>query len=137
MPFSFTDDVEPLSYRQVYHVWITSANTNFQLARSPWPTPSNKKLQIEKILVTNMNGGATTVHIWDQDLSNTTTVGRGSGSIGGSLLSVGAGAANSSGVGGTTITIPDNDCPAEYFGAGIAVMSTQINTFVSAEVDIV
>ena len=131
------DDVEPMTYRDSGHVWCTSANSNFQVARSSWPNPANKRIQLQKILITNMNGAATTVHLWDQDLSNTTTLGRGSGSVGGSLISIGVGAGNSSGVGGTTVTIPDNDCTIEYFGSGIAAMSTQINVLVCCEYDVV
>jgi hypothetical protein len=151
MPVSLSDDVEPLSYRQTRGIWLTSANSNFQLVRAPWPAPSNKKLQIEKLVITNTNGAPALVHLWDQDLSNTTTVGRGSGSIGGSLLAYGVGGAagttttasgtvqvsSASGVGGTTLLVNDTSQTAEYFGAGIAAMSTAINVFLSVEYDVI
>jgi len=120
------------SYSETYSFIVLSANTNFQLARSPWPAPVNKKMVLQKLSVTNTLpsslGGQ--IVIWDQDLSNSTPPTR--GSAGGAILTVGVQAGSVSGVTATTMLISETQCPEESFIGGLAMQSTLVNTTVSA-----
>jgi len=107
-------------------VFAGATNSGVMIARAPWPAPVNKYFVLRKVVATQTNftsGGF--MAIWDQDLSNTTPVGRGSGS--GPLLQVPLAPLSSGTPGGPTMTILDIDaCPQQYFQAGV-VVSTNVS----------
>lgn len=98
------------------------------ITRAPWQTGSNKYYVINKLIVTNtttaFGSGALSLAIWDQDLSNTGPVARGSSL--GPLLTVPISSTVSGSVQGTSLnqmTVLGHDqLPAEYFQGGITVI---------------
>ena len=128
-------DYEPFTWRETYSVVVTSANSNFQLARMPWADPINKIGRLKKVTISNLDGAGATVHMWDQDLSSSTPTTR--GSAGTALVVLGAGGAGASGVGATTVAWGEKDLPSTPFLGGMALQATRINVAISAEVEFV
>lgn len=128
-------DYEPFTWEDTYNVRVTSANTTFQLLRAPWADPVNKKIRLKKVAITNLDGAAGTVHMWDQDQSSSTPTTR--GSAGTALVVLGIGAAGASGLGGSTTVFGEKDLPAEEFLGGVSVQATRINVQISAQVQFV
>lgn len=127
-----TRESEPFCFPDEYNVRITSANSNFQVARAPWPDPVNKYFVLKTVHVTNLDGAATAVHLWDQDLSNTTPAT--AGSAGTALVVLEGAASAASGVAGAT-TRYENLPPRKFF-AGIAAQASRINVHIAVEVDV-
>jgi hypothetical protein len=119
----------------VKHGQNFSGSAGTMITRAPWPAPANKYYVIRKLIVSNTTavtsgGAALSLAIWDQDLSNTTPVARGSGLL--PLITVPL-AGNASGGAGSlsAMTVLGQDqLPPEYFQAGITV-STVISTGLS------
>lgn len=103
---------------------------NFMLTRAPWQSPVNKYYVIRKLIATNMqtgfnvSSGGIIMSLWDQDLSNTTPVARGSG--GQPLLVVPVGGASGTAAIGMT-SLSNAQLPQEFFQAGITMTSTPAN----------
>ena len=114
----------------------TSAATATQLLRIPWADPYNMKARLKKLQITNTVSGNCSVYFWDADLSNTTPVTRGTGTITNALLHIGIAASPIASGGGTTVTYSEDQLPALEFEAGIAFAATNINTQVSGEFEI-
>lgn len=104
-------------------VGITSG-TNFQIVRGAWAT--NQKIEITKLIVTNLSGLPGFVNIWDQDLSSTTAVGFGSST--GPLLTVPYGATSTSGIIPVQTILNEEQLPNIVFEAGIAIQSNGLGT---------
>lgn len=128
-------DRRPFSMPVVKHNQnpISGGSTGYMITRAPWQTGSNKYYVIEKLIITNgavaASGLPTTLNIWDQDLSNTGPVARGSSA--GPLISLpipmqtnlsGIGSANTA---PAAITIGRDALPQEYFQGGITVIGWQ------------
>ena len=129
----------PFGYTVPKNVRITSANSNFQLTIAPWMAePFGKTLIIEDIEIANLNGGAGTLHLWDQDLTNSGAPSP-RGSAGTALISIGFAAANASGVGAsqTNVSFNDGSLEAREFRAGIAMQASVLNVQVMANIRIV
>ena len=126
-------EMEPFGMPERYEVRITSANSNFQVARSPWPSPVKKYLIVKAVHISNFDGAAGSVHFWDQDLSNSTPPT--AGSAGSALVVLGTSASAASGVACTTDKY--ENIPPKKFYAGIAAQATRINVHIAVEVDVV
>lgn len=120
----------PFAMPVVKHGQNFSGTAGTMITRAPWQSPVNKYYVIQKLVVTNgsaVNSGQLSLAIWDQDLSNTTPVARGSGLL--PLISVpvpfsvsGGGA----GIGSSPLLALGRDqLPQEYFQAGITVSTVQ------------
>jgi hypothetical protein len=132
---SFADRI-PFSYRVVKTKKITSAGVDTLLTRAPWQAPINKYYRIIKVVITNYNGSAGTLSLWDQDLSSTTPATR--GSAGAALVNLSCPGPAASGAGiSNTVTFGSDALPNERFEAGItAQMSNSLNTFVMLELSV-
>lgn len=104
------------SEEEPYYVTFVSGGITTQVARSPWP--KGMYIELVSARVSNPNGAAAQVILWDQDLSGgtaTTAV----GSAGNYIASFGAGA----GVSGVAVTTAEygtaGDGPNPRFYAGI------------------
>lgn len=75
------NEVQAFGFSKAETVVVTSANTATQLMRIPWPDPYNMKARIKKILVSNVDVSGAQLLIWDADLSNSTPLTRGTGTI--------------------------------------------------------
>lgn len=128
-------DYEPFTWRDTYSVTVTSANSTFQLARMPWADPVNKMGRLKKVAISNLDGAGVTVHMWDQDQSNSTPTTR--GSAGTALVVLGVAGAGASGVGAATVLFGEKDLPATAFNGGISLQATRINVQISAEIEFV
>ena len=128
-----TRPIPPFAYRETYTLRVTSANSSFQLARAPWADPVNRYFELAKVYVSNLDGAACAVHMWDQDLSSTTPAT--TGSAGTALVVLEGGASAASGT--AALTSKYEDPPAQKFFAGIAVQATRINVSLTVEVDVV
>ena len=141
-------DRRPFSMPYVNHVVTLGAvNNATMIARAPWPAPVSKYFVLRKLVATvnpnavSFSGGI--LGIWDQDLSNTTPISRGSG--GGPLLVIplvpSGQTALASGqpiAAGASMTILDIDsCPQESFFAGITCQASISGVGVSFEADVV
>jgi hypothetical protein len=120
------------SYTEDYFVNVTSASSNFQLARAPWPSPVNKKLQLLQITMSPTAGTASgsQVVFWDQDLSNSTPPTR--GSAGGAMLILGCTASANSGATTVTTVFSEHQTPEMQFNAGCAIQSSTLNNSIAA-----
>lgn len=137
-------DRRPFSMPYVNHANNLTVSTATMVARAPWPSPVNKYFILRKLVVTAAPGFAATsggfMGVWDQDLSNTTPIARGSG--GGPLFTVPLNPVFMGSGNGTTapsMTVLDIDaCPQEIFQAGVCVQSniSGVQT-VSFEADVV
>jgi len=125
------------SYTEDYSINILSANTSMQLARAPWPSPVNKKMQLLQINVTPTAGTAlgSAVVLWDQDLSNSTPPTR--GSAGGAILTFGATGSAASGTASITSSLSEIQTVEHQFIAGVAIQATTINVNVAATFKII
>ena len=119
----------PFGMPVVKHGQNFSGTAGTMITRAPWQAPSNKYYVIRKLIVSNMsavNSGQLSLAIWDQDLSNTSPVARGSGLL--PLISVPVNYAVSGG--GTASTSPltvlaQDQLPPEFFQGGITVSTVQ------------
>jgi len=125
------------SYTEDYTLNILSANTSYQLARAPWPSPINKKMQLLQINVTPTvgTGLGSQVVIWDQDLSNSTPPTR--GSAGGAILTIGATGSAVSGTATATTALSEIQTVEHTFIAGVAMQATTVNVNVAATLKII
>lgn len=136
-------DRRPFSMPYVNHVTNVVANTATMIARAPWPQPVGKYFVLRKLVATytGLTSGGVSLAVWDQDLSNTTPIAR--GSAGGPLLvipatQVGSTAGQASGISIPSMTILDIDaCPQEMFQAGICIQSFASGLTVSFEADVI
>lgn len=126
--------ITPFTYRVSKTLRITSANSNFQLSRAPWPDPVNRIYRIKQLVISNPSGAAAQVVIWDQDLSNSTPVAR--GSAGGALINVGVAASGASGTYSAAEKFDEGQLPDVFFQGGIAVQANQINVAIAAELEV-
>jgi hypothetical protein len=126
-------DYEPFTWSDTYNVRVTSANSTFQLARMPWADPVNRVGILRKVAVTNLDGTAAVVHMWDQDQSSTTPTT--AGSAGTALVVLGVGAAGASGTSATTAVYGEKDLPARAFLGGISLQCSKINVDVAATIE--
>ena len=140
-------DERPFAMTVVKHGSVGVTNSGVMITRAPWPAPTNKYYVLRKIIATQTtatgaSGGS--LAIWDQDLSNTSPVAR--GSAGGPLLTIpvtpllGASTSGAGVVGGSaTMTVLDlNACPREYFQAGVTCLPTISGAVnISLELDVV
>lgn len=134
-------NLRPFSMTVVKHTANFSGTAGTMMTRAPWQSPINKYYVIRKIVITNMSAATSGLGlgIWDQDLSNTSPVARGSSASPLMMLP-----AQTTGPGNATI-IGRDQLPAEYFQAGItmttyvsgAVASAVSGVFVSAELEVV
>lgn len=116
-------------------------STNYtMLARAPWPQPVGKYFVLRKLVATSqtaamVSGGV--LNVWDQDLSNTTPIARGSGGL--PLLSIPITPVVVSGQPCQGMTILDIDaCPQQFFQAGITCQtSASGGVLVSFEADVI
>ena len=122
--------VYPFSYLDTVNLVVTSANSDRQLYRAPWPL--DMYVELLDVRVTNSLGSGGQIVMWDQDLSNTTptTV----GSAGQALAIFGVGGAAMSGVASATITYEPGPTPRFY--GGIAMQASALNAQISATVRI-
>lgn len=130
------EDLHPYSTVVPKQVRILSANTSMQLALAPWmQTPFEGTLIIEDIQISNFNGAAGALHIWDQDLTNTGAP-AGKGSAGAALITIGFAASGASGTSAsqTNASVSQGSLMAKNFRAGIAMQSTVLNVNVMANV---
>lgn len=123
---------EPFTYTLTKKVTGTSANLNFQLTRVPWADPFNLTYHLKEIHITNPDGAAGQVLLWDQDLSNTTPASRGSASVDGAVYVAGVAASGSSGTGLTAVITLANPLK---FDAGIAMQVSKLNMTVVGILD--
>lgn len=97
---------------------ITPINTNFQLMRIPYPAPNASKTILLGLQFSNPNGTAAIIKIWDQDLTDSSTVAGNRGSSSAPLY---------------TVTVPANGDNVQdvitrpYFQTGIACQTSQNN----------
>ena len=132
-------DRRPFSMPYVGHASSVSGTT--MVSRAPWPAPVGKYFVLRKLVVsynasTLVSGAA--IGVWDQDLSNTTPIGRGSG--GGPLITVPLVPSWVSGTTMASMTVLDIDaCPQESFYAGLTVgtVATNSGISISFEADVV
>lgn len=136
-------DRRPFSMPYVGHSAVLTAITatsGAMVARAPWPSPVNKYFVLRKLVVTvnaaNLTSGGT-MPVWDQDVSNSTPVSR--GSAGGPLLVVPlVPSVPLSGITQASLAVLDIDaCPQEMFQAGITVAPNVSGCTVSFEADVV
>lgn len=123
-------DRRPFSMPVVKHNLnaISGGSTGYMITRAPWQTGSNKYYVINKLLITNTTtafaSGALSLAIWDQDLSNTGPVARGSSL--GPLLTVPIvsqiSGGNTVGVTNQITVLAHDQLPGEYFQGGITVI---------------
>lgn len=125
----------PFAYSQEHGTKAASGNTSYQLARMPWQTPTQKLGRPRVITISNPVGTAGALHIWDQDLSNTTPPTTGSAGDGVLILEFGASGASGSAVKTTTYGPGYQPIPDAKFVAGIAFQVTQPGVKVFADVD--
>ena len=119
------------------HTFITSASSNFQLLFGPYANPTNRKLYLRKMIISNSIGTPCAVRIWDQDLAGSGTASRGSAASNGCLLELTATQASAtSGIPIATSYEP-SQIPIIPFEAGIAVQCTQLNANLMWEVGVV
>ena len=138
-------DRRPFSMPVVKHGTLAAAAQSISgtmITRAPWPSPVNKYYVLRKIVATQttmVSGGF--LSVWDQDMSNTTPVSR--GSAGGPLLQIPiTPLIQNSGVfinSAATMTTVDIDaCPQEFFQAGITIQQNVSGTVnVSLELDVI
>lgn len=118
----------PFGMPVVKHGQNFSGAAGTMITRAPWQAPVNKYYVIRKLMVSNASsatsgGGSVTLNIWDQDLSNTTPVARGSGTL--PLITVPlVGNASGGALVNTMTVLSDTQLPFEYFQAGITVSTT-------------
>lgn len=110
---------------------IQTADFNVQFLVAPWPTDFGKKLRLKKLNVSNPDGAAGKVRIWDEDLSSTTPPAAGSAS--GALYELGVAASPASGLSAAMEFVDETELPNLEFQAGIAVQVTRVNMIVSGE----
>ena len=125
-------DYEPFSWEDSYNVRVTSANTTVQLARMPWADPVNRVGVLKKVCITNLDGAAAVVHMWDQDQTSTTPTT--AGSAGTALVVLGVAASGASGAAGTTVVFGEKDLPQRRFLGGISLQCSRINVDVAATI---
>lgn len=125
------------TFTEEYTLNVLSANTSMQLARAPWPSPVNKKMQMMQINVSPQAGASigTQVVIWDQDLSNSTPPTR--GSAGGALLVIGAVGSAASGTATVTTVLSETQTVEQQFIAGVALQATTVNVNIAASFKII
>lgn len=128
-----TQDDVIFGQRIPHTVRVTSANLDFQLMRASWAAPYQLRARIKKLVVSNRNGVAGAIFIWDDDLSSTTPPIRGSAAA--PLITIGVAASPASGVSASNTVLDEDDLPNEEFDSGIALQGTQINMAVMAEVE--
>lgn len=124
--------IEPFTYFESYSKKATSASSNFQLCRMPWPSPTSKPGRLVEVAITNTMGVAGILQIWDQDLSNTTPPTRGSAGDGIYTLEIAASAA--SGVAAKTTLYAIDQLPDHEFVGGIAFQSNVIDATLTGKV---
>lgn len=120
----------PFAMPVVKHGQNFSGTAGTMITRAPWQSPVNKYYVIRKIMVANassaLSGGATTsltLNLWDQDLSNTTPVARGSGVL--PLITVPLNGSVSGAAATNPLTVlGETQLPFEYFQAGITACTT-------------
>ena len=120
------------------HTTLGSVSGGFMITRAPWPAPSNKYYVLRKVLISNASAvsSGSVFGFWDQDLSNTTPVGRGSGAA--PLVQIPITAALSGITGGAFVS--QDQCPPVFFQAGVCVNSVPANASgvsISLELDVV
>lgn len=101
-----------------------ASGTNAQIVRGAWPM--SQKIEITKLIVTNLSGLPGFINLWDQDLSSTSAVGFGSST--GPLLTVPYGATTTSGLVPVQTVLNETQLPNLQFEAGIAVQTPQLGT---------
>lgn len=106
-----------------------ASGTAAQLIRGAWPI--NQKIEINKIIVTNLSGLPGTLLVWDQDLSNTSAVGFGSSTA--PLLTIPYGTVAGSGLVAVQTILSEAQLPFLEFEAGIAIQSPNLGTHVAFE----
>ena len=118
-------DARPFSYFETYELTVTSASSDRQLMRAPWPI--DMYAELIEVKISNSVGSAGQVVMWDQDLSNSTPTTR--GSAGQALVIVAAGAAAFSGQ-----SAASNEDPglATRFYGGCALQATIVNMQIQA-----
>lgn len=137
-------DRRPFSMPYVNQTNSVTAGTATMIARAPWPQPVGKYFVLRKLVATiNPGAGAVSgglLSVWDQDLSNTTPISR--GSAGGPLFTVPlipAQLSSGNGVTAPSMTILDIDaCPQQIFQAGLTIQTalSGIST-ISFEADVI
>lgn len=136
-------NARPFSMTVVKHTGNFSGGAGTMMTRAPWQAPVNKYYIIRKLVVANVTTASSglALGLWDQDLSNTTPVARGSSAS--PLLMIPLTTPSTTGF--TSTIISRDQMPAEYFQAGItmatyasgAVVSQTSGIFVSAELEVV
>lgn len=117
------------SVRTTASVVGIASGTPAQLIRGAWPI--EQKIEINKIIVTNLSGLPGFLQVWDQDLSNTTPVGFGSST--GPLLTIPYGATTTSGLIPVQTVLSETQLPYLVFECGIAVQANGLGTQVVFE----
>lgn len=117
------------SVKVVGSVGNIASGTPSMIVRGAWPI--EQKIEITKLIVTNLSGLPGALAIWDQDLSNTTPVGFGSST--GPLLTVPYGTVAGSGLVAVQTILSETQLPALVFECGIAIQSPGLGTQVVFE----
>lgn len=135
-------DRRPFSMPYVANAIVAGANTNANMvARAPWPQPVGKYFVLRKLVIAGLpaNISGALLNIWDQDLSNTTPIGR--GSAGGPLMVIPF-VGVISGLSASMTVLDIDACPQQMFQAGLTVAlqtsaTVSGNLTVNAEMDVV
>ena len=115
-----------------YHLTFISGSTTTQVARSPWP--KGMYIELVSARVTNINGAAGQVVLWDQDLSGGTAV-TSVGSASNFIAAFSSAAAGLSGVAATTQEYGTaGDGPNPKFYAGIVGQASVPNFHIALKV---
>lgn len=137
-----SSDRRPFSMPYVANGSVAGGSTNaVMIARAPWPAPVGKYFVLRKLVATGLtaNISGALLNVWDQDLSNTTPIGR--GSAGGPLMTVPF-VGIVSGLSPSMTVLDIDACPQQMFQAGLTVALGTASTIsgnlvVNAEMDVI
>lgn len=126
--------ISPYSYRVHKQTLLQSAMA-IQVSRTPWASVWGIRWEIKKVILANNQTTQMDLRAWDQDLTNSSPLSR--GSSGGPLLIFHVAASATSGV-YITNTYDQGVIPVAYFGSGVTVQPSgpaTINGHVAMELE--